>query len=415
MLWVDHIAGHHYVTLNAGLSNYLDSGQAPATGQWQHLSATYDGTTARYYVNGTQVATKTFTGNVGDSNTWRIGAYGATPVRVLRGRHRRRADLQPRADRGRGPGGHERARRVRHGRADRRRPAFAKTGARACDDRHGLDRVDRQRRRRRLPRVPRRHAGRDHDLHVVHVHRASRAARATTLGVEAFDDAEQRLAAHAAHREQRRMRHDGADRLDHRARRTATQSPAASPSAPPPRTTTASPASSSSSTASNLGGEDTSSPYSIAWDAAAAGPGSSHADRGRARRRPATPPRHRRSPSRSRQPAAGSSPVAAYSFDDGAGTIAGDATGNGHPGTVVGATWATGQVRVGAELQRRRLARRPRAARDASTSSASRSRRGSRRARLKRDVGVVGSWNSGQNGGPMLWVDRRLRPLLPDA
>ena len=62
MLWVDHIAGHHYVTLNTGLSNYVDSGQAPATGQWQYLSATYDGTTARYYINGVQVASQAFAG-----------------------------------------------------------------------------------------------------------------------------------------------------------------------------------------------------------------------------------------------------------------------------------------------------------------------------------------------------------------
>ena len=33
----------------------------------------------RYYVNGVQVATRTFTGNVGDFNTWRIGAYGGSP------------------------------------------------------------------------------------------------------------------------------------------------------------------------------------------------------------------------------------------------------------------------------------------------------------------------------------------------
>ena len=79
MLWVDHVAGHHYVTLNTGLGNYLDSGQRarrPASGSTS--TATYDGTNARYYVDGVQVATRTFTGNVGDFNTWRIGAYGGT-------------------------------------------------------------------------------------------------------------------------------------------------------------------------------------------------------------------------------------------------------------------------------------------------------------------------------------------------
>ena len=78
MIWVDHITGHYRLTLGSSFGNYLDSGQAPAIGQWQHVAATYDGTTARFYIDGTQVATTTYTGNVGDSNSWRIGAYGAT-------------------------------------------------------------------------------------------------------------------------------------------------------------------------------------------------------------------------------------------------------------------------------------------------------------------------------------------------
>src|ERR1044071_1408718 len=32
MLWVDHIQGHHYVTLSTGLGSYLDSGQTAASG-----------------------------------------------------------------------------------------------------------------------------------------------------------------------------------------------------------------------------------------------------------------------------------------------------------------------------------------------------------------------------------------------
>ena len=86
MLWVDHIAGHHQVTFNTGMSNYVDSGQAPATGQWQYVSATYDGTTARYYINGVQVASQAFAGNVGDTNSWRIGAYGTSPFGFFDGR-----------------------------------------------------------------------------------------------------------------------------------------------------------------------------------------------------------------------------------------------------------------------------------------------------------------------------------------
>jgi hypothetical protein len=80
MMWVDHIAGDYELTLgNVALSGYLDSGTTPSVGQWQHIAATFDGTTARFYVDGTEVANRTVTGSVGTSNTWRIGAYGSSP------------------------------------------------------------------------------------------------------------------------------------------------------------------------------------------------------------------------------------------------------------------------------------------------------------------------------------------------
>ena len=80
MLWVDHLASHYQLTLGSnGISGYLDSGHNPIAGQWQHLAATYDGTTARYYIDGTEVASRAVTGSVGSSNIWRIGAYGTTP------------------------------------------------------------------------------------------------------------------------------------------------------------------------------------------------------------------------------------------------------------------------------------------------------------------------------------------------
>ena len=56
MLWIDHLATHYQLTLGGSLSIYLDSGQNPIVGQWQHLAATFDGTTARYYIDGTEVA-----------------------------------------------------------------------------------------------------------------------------------------------------------------------------------------------------------------------------------------------------------------------------------------------------------------------------------------------------------------------
>ncbi len=79
MFWVDHLASRHHLTLGNSLSTYLDSGRNPVLGQWQHLAATYDGATARYYVDGVEVASRAFSGSVGNSNTWRIGAYGFGP------------------------------------------------------------------------------------------------------------------------------------------------------------------------------------------------------------------------------------------------------------------------------------------------------------------------------------------------
>ena len=59
------------------LRQLLDSGRTPTVGQWQHVAATYDGTTARFYVDGVETASAPYAGNVGDGNSWRIGAYGA--------------------------------------------------------------------------------------------------------------------------------------------------------------------------------------------------------------------------------------------------------------------------------------------------------------------------------------------------
>jgi chitodextrinase len=80
MIWVDHISGHYRLTMGNSISTYLDSGRTPALGRWQHVAATYDGTTARFYVDGDEVANTVFTGNIGDSNVWRIGAYGVSPT-----------------------------------------------------------------------------------------------------------------------------------------------------------------------------------------------------------------------------------------------------------------------------------------------------------------------------------------------
>ena len=78
MIWIDSQVGHYDLTLGNSSSTYLDSGRSPSVGQWQHVAATYDGSTARFYVDGVQTASSTFTGSVGNSDNWRIGAYGAT-------------------------------------------------------------------------------------------------------------------------------------------------------------------------------------------------------------------------------------------------------------------------------------------------------------------------------------------------
>ena len=86
MIWVDNVSGHYRLTLGATSGNYLDSGVTPAIGRWQHVAAEYDGSTARIYIDGTLAASSTFTGNVGDSNTWRIGAYGSPAGSFFDGR-----------------------------------------------------------------------------------------------------------------------------------------------------------------------------------------------------------------------------------------------------------------------------------------------------------------------------------------
>ncbi|NUT54740.1 MAG: LamG domain-containing protein, partial [Thermoleophilia bacterium] len=79
MLWVDHLASRHHLTLGSTMSTYLDSTRNPVPGLWQHLAATFDGATARYYIDGVEVASRAFSGTVGTANTWRIAAYGAGP------------------------------------------------------------------------------------------------------------------------------------------------------------------------------------------------------------------------------------------------------------------------------------------------------------------------------------------------
>ena len=51
----------------------------PVLATWQHLAATYDGATARFYIDGRRGRQSRGRGGVGNSNIWRIGAYGGSP------------------------------------------------------------------------------------------------------------------------------------------------------------------------------------------------------------------------------------------------------------------------------------------------------------------------------------------------
>ena len=79
MIWIDHLAGRYYLTLGGSTSTYLDSGRSPTVGQWEHIAATYDGSTARFYVGASRSRARVHR-RVGSSNTWRLGAYGGTPT-----------------------------------------------------------------------------------------------------------------------------------------------------------------------------------------------------------------------------------------------------------------------------------------------------------------------------------------------
>ena len=97
--------------------------------------------------------------------------------------------------------------------------------------------------------------------------------------------------------------------------------------------------------------------------------------------------------------------VAAYAFDEGAGTSVRDESGNGHTGSIVGATW-TANGREGAGISFNSGTDRvdlPRP-RHVLPARASRTRRVKKRTD-KMDAALIGSRVSAQGGGAMIWVD----------
>ena len=318
----------------------------PTTQTWEHVAVTYDGATARFYVDGQQVATRAFTGNVGDSNTWRIGAYGAGPtgffdglVDEVRIYDRALAAAEIQEDLATGVGAPDESPPTAPG-------SFSETGDTvtsiatswaASSDNIAVERYD--------------------------VYRGGTLVDSTTstsfdftglvcgssydLGVEAVDTA---------------------GNVSERATLTASTRdcdltpPSVAVTAPPEGAVVTGSTTVSATASDNdavvgvqfrldgapLGEEDTSAPYQITWNTIATADGSH------------TLTAVARDPSGN---SATSSPVtiavdnppitaqglvAAYPFDDGVGNLAGDLTANGNHGTISGASWTIG--RFGAAL-----------------------------------------------------------------
>ena len=128
MLWVDHARRRATTSRSATASPLPRLRARPLVGQWQHVAATFDGATARYYVDGVLVAIASVRRAASaSSNVWRIGAYGGTPGGFFDGLDRRNVPDHHRALAA-SPASrwtHESA-----GRVDRRRPADTAGSAR---------------------------------------------------------------------------------------------------------------------------------------------------------------------------------------------------------------------------------------------------------------------------------------------
>ncbi len=403
MIWVDHISGRYYLTLNAGsLTQYLDSGRAPVVGQWQHLAASYDGSTARFYVDGAVVASKAFTGNVGDSNGWRIGAYGASPGGFWDGlidevRIYDRALTQT-----------EIARDMNASVADpdvtppSQPTHFVRTGSNATTISTSWS-----------PSTD------DVGVAAYNLYRDGVKVGSTTTTSYTFTGLLCNTVANLAV--------EAVDAAGNTSARTAllgsstsacdTTAPTVSLTAPAPGnvagTVSVTAAASDNDVVGGvqfmlngapLGAEDTTLPYAVAWDTrlAANGPHALTAVARDASGNTATAAEVAAVVDNGTPPPAGLR--AAYSFDDGAGIATADLTGNGNTGALLGASWVAG--RYGSALSfsgtgdRVDLPPLGTFYRSAFTLEA-----WVRKQTAKVDVAVVGSWAGGQNGGPMIWVD----------
>ncbi len=100
----------------------------------------------------------------------------------------------------------------------------------------------------------------------------------------------------------------------------------------------------------------------------------------------------------------GTSPglVAAYAFDEGSGTAANDASGNGNNGTITGASWARRTSRRRRSPSTAPTPRSRSAASARSTAAAFTLEAWVQKSSARRTSAIVGTWTG---GGPMLWVD----------
>jgi chitodextrinase len=403
MIWVDHVVGHYYLTLGKGLNNYVDSGVVPAAGTWQHLAATYDGTTAKFYVDGALVASKAYSGSVGNSNTWRIGAYGTTPGGFFDGNVDEvriydhaltAAQVQTDMTTSVGPPDTTPPGAPPNLAVASRTPLSITATWDAATDNAAVTAYNVYLNGNKVGTV-----SSDNRTYTF----TSLACNTQyTLAVEA---------------------QDGAGNVSQRT--TLNASTAACDTTPPTASLTAPTAGATlqgnvtlQATASDDNavadvtfkvdgvavGTDSSAPYSFVWDTRAAS-NDTHTITAVARdtsNNTTTSAGVTVTVDNTHVPPAGL--IAGYSFDEGSGTVLGDTSGNGNNGAIQGATWAAGRFRLALHFNgtsdRVDLPALGTFYKTGFTMEAWVKKDGS-----KSDDGVVGTWSNAQNGGPMLWID----------
>ena len=97
---------HFYLGSAGGLTG-ASMGSPLALGQWSHLAIVFNGTSARFYVNGNLVSSPSLAGSITARDSLLYMAADAETEPVLQRQPRRRQGLQPRREPGRGGQRHE--------------------------------------------------------------------------------------------------------------------------------------------------------------------------------------------------------------------------------------------------------------------------------------------------------------------